>query len=199
MNWLNRWDRGIERARQQQQQQQPTGGNRMGIVIGIDNGLDGGVVMMLASGNALRAYVTPTLGKGKRSYDLVEMRRILLAAQMAADGDSVLALLERAQAMPKQGVSSTFSTGNGYGMWQGLLAGMQIPFEIVSPQKWQGEMFVGINRADTKAASALVAQRLRPDQDWRASVRCRKPHDGLTDAFCIAEYGRRRAQSERAA
>lgn len=80
-----------------------------------------------------------------------------------------------------------------------LLTALCVPFEIVSPRKWQSDMFVGINRNDTKAASALVAQRLRPDVDWRASPRCRKPHDGLTDAFCIAEYGRRRMAGERAA
>lgn len=44
----------------------------------------------------------------------------------------------------------------------------------------------------SKAASALVAQRLWPGVDWRASARCSKPHDGLTDAACIAEWGRRR-------
>ena len=101
--------------------------------------------------------------------------------------------------MPGQGVRSTFSIGFGFGIWQGLLTALQMPFELVSPQRWQREMFAGVNRDDTKAASALVAQRLRPDVDWRATPRCRKPHDGLTDAFCIAEYGRRRLAGSAAA
>lgn len=166
------------------------------IVIGIDNGLDGGVVAIHGSGPLIR-LVTPTLGTGKRSFNLVAMADLLRV--LSIDSNDKMAFLERAQAMPGQGVTSMFSTGFGFGAWQGLLTALQIPFELVTPQKWQRDMFVGINRDDTKAASALVAQRLRPDTDWRASPRCRKPHDGLTDAFCIAEYGRRRMAGERAA
>ena len=90
-----------------------------------------------------------------------------------------------------QGAVQSFSTGLGYGMWQGLLAGLQIPFDTVSPQVWQKSMFVGVTAGDTKAKSALVAQRLHPTVDWRRTTRCRSVHDGLADAFCIAEYGRR--------
>jgi crossover junction endodeoxyribonuclease RuvC len=156
------------------------------IVLGIDNGLDGGVFAIRLETKVSMKFVTPTLGVGKRSYDLGAMAAIV---EGLVRGESSHAFIERAQAMPGQGVSSMFSIGLGYGMWQGILAGLQIPFEVVSPQRWQKEMFVGVNKADTKAASATVAQRLRPDVDWRASTRCRKPHDGLTDAFCIAEYG----------
>jgi crossover junction endodeoxyribonuclease RuvC len=162
------------------------------LVIGIDNGLDGGIVG-IRSGEAttlLRA-ITPTLGTGKRSYDIAEMAALLRKMAPVAEREGSMVFLERAQAMPGQGVSSMFSIGYGFGIWQGLLTAMRLPFQIVSPQKWQREMFIGINRGDTKTASALVAQRLRPGTDWRANARCRKPHDGLTDAFCIAEYGRR--------
>jgi crossover junction endodeoxyribonuclease RuvC len=161
------------------------------LVIGIDNGLDGGIVGIRnndPSTPLLRA-ITPTLGSGKRSYDIAEMAA-LLRKMVSVDREPKV-FLERAQAMPGQGVSSMFSIGYGFGIWQGLLTALLVPFEIVSPQRWQRDMFVGVNRDDTKAASAVVAQRLRPGTDWRANARCRKPHDGLTDAFCIAEYGRR--------
>jgi crossover junction endodeoxyribonuclease RuvC len=156
-------------------------------IVAIDPGLDGGICIL--RGRVVQTFVAPTLGTGKRSYDVAEMRRIL------HDHISVLtgaqAFLERAQAMPGQGVSSMFSVGFGFGLWQGLLAGLRIPVEIVSPQSWQREMFKGLPKGDTKASSALIAQRLRPDVDWRKSPRCRKSHDGITDAFCIGEYGRR--------
>lgn len=159
------------------------------IVIGIDNGLDGGIVA-LRRGLVFYQAAMPTLGSGKRTYDIAQLAN-MLRALIGADRET-MTFIERAQAMPGQGVSSMFSIGFGFGVWQGLLTGLRLPFEIVSPQKWQREMFVGINRDDTKAASALVAQRLQPTIDWRASPRCRKPHDGMTDAFCIAEYGYRR-------
>lgn len=159
--------------------------------IGIDNGLDGGVVVLDESGALIEKYVTPVVsqktkaGKEKRLYDVPAMIRILEPRAAAAR-----AYLERAQPMPLQGVVSTFSTGYGYGLWTGMLTALGIPFETVTPQAWQKAMFRGIAHFDTKAASSVVASRLSPKTDWRATERSRKHHDGLTDAFCIAEYGR---------
>jgi crossover junction endodeoxyribonuclease RuvC len=159
--------------------------------IGIDNGLDGGVVVIDETGMVIEKHVTPVLaeGKGKRAYDVPGMVRILEAHSVTQS----FVFLERAQAMPKQGVSSTFSIGFGFGLWQGLLYSLRFPHAIVGPRQWQDEMFLGIDKSNTKRASALVASRLSPGTDWRATERSRVPHDGLTDAFCIAEYGRCRA------
>ena len=163
-------------------------------IIGIDNGLDGGVVVIDETGRVLEKHIAPVLdeGKGKRVYDVPAMVRILVGygATMQPVNEKSFAYLERAQAMPKQGVSSTFSIGFGFGLWQGILHTLQIPHAIVGPRQWQDEMFRGIDKTNTKRASALVASRLSPGTDWRATERSRVPHDGLTDAFCIAEYGR---------
>ena len=45
--------------------------------------------------------------------------------------------LEEVHAMPKQGVSSTFSFGTNYGWWRGVLQALEIPFKTVRPQDWQ--------------------------------------------------------------
>ena len=37
------------------------------------------------------------------------------------------AVLERVSSMPKQGVKSTFSFGQNYGWWQGMLDALKIP------------------------------------------------------------------------
>lgn len=42
---------------------------------------------------------------------------------------------------------------------------------------------------DTKGAAATRAAQLFPGVDFRASARCRKPHDGMVDAALIAAYG----------
>jgi len=163
--------------------------------IGVDNGLDGGVVVIDETGRVLERSVTPVLdeGKGRRAYDVPGMVRIL-APWSVEEGPPVKVFLERAQAMPKQGVSSTFSIGFGFGLWQGILTALRIPYEIVGPRQWQDGMFLGIDKSNTKRASALVASRLSPGTDWRATERSRVPHDGMTDAFCIAEYARSRTK-----
>ena len=165
------------------------------LIIGIDNGLDGGVVTLNEIGSVEFSEVMPVIGasgKGKRAYDIPGMIRAVRG--FAPDTERVV-FLESAQAMPFQGVVSTFSTGFGFGIWQGILTSLGIPYHVVRPQKWQGVMFEGIDRTDTKRASATIAARLQPNVDWRASERNRIPHDGKTDAFCIAEYGRRSLNS----
>ena len=160
----------------------------MKITIGIDNGLDGGIVALDPEGSVMFKEVMPVIGskgKGKRAYNVAEMANLLRGLEIGH------VYLEAAQAMPKQGVSSTFSIGFGFGIWQGILSALQVRYTVVRPQDWQNSVFAGMDRSDTKRASAIVAARLAPHVDWRASERSRLPHDGLTDAFCIAEYGRR--------
>lgn len=161
------------------------------VIVGIDNGLDGGIVV-LKDGKVEERWVMPTIGTtgSKRVYDTNEMCDMMhRVRELAGEGLLPHVFLENAQAFPGQGVSSTFSTGFGFGLWQGILSALSIPFTVVRPQAWQKVMFEGINHKDTKQASAVIASRLLPGVDWKASERSRTPHDGLTDAACIALYG----------
>ena len=155
-------------------------------IAGIDNGKDGAIVV-LDGGSVLSRIIMPTIDikGGKREFDLPGIVQVFKA------GSVDHAFVERAQAMPAQGVSSTFSIGHGFGLICGVLAALQIPTSIVRPQTWQGVMFRDMGKSDTKALSMLIAGRHWPKVDWRATVRCKNLHDGLTDAACIAEYGRR--------
>ena len=156
------------------------------MICGIDNGLDGGVVVMDSVGLIKAKFVMPTfvIKASKRDFDLQGLRAFLVGFQLEH------AFLERAQAMPGQGVSSMFKTGEGFGVNRGLLAGLQIPFTVVSPQTWQKVMFMGLPK-EGKSTSRVVCSRIWPKDDFKASERCHVAHDGLCDAALIAEYGRR--------
>lgn len=156
------------------------------ITLGIDNGLDG--AMALVEGLSLKeCVVTPTVTvkESKREYNANEITAII--RRMKPDH----VFLEKAQSMPHQGVASMFSIGLGYGMFRGILASLGIPHTLVHPKTWQKLMFRDLPKSDTKAMSHIVCMRLWPGASWLASPRCKKPHDGLTDAALIAEYGRR--------
>lgn len=100
---------------------------------------------------------------------------------------SMFAIVEHVGPMPKQGVTSTFKFGQNFGLIQGMLYAMNIPFELVRPQKWK-KMF---SCTSDKNTSISVAQRLFPNVPLFATPRCRKPHDGMAEALLMAEYGRR--------
>ena len=159
-------------------------------ILGIDNGLDGGLVLLM-DGKVSDTHIMPTVGeKGreKRAYDQEAIFRVI--ETLRPDH----AFLEWAQAMPGQGVTSMFSIGFGFGLMQGLLVGRRVPTTLVRPQAWQKVMFAGQPKGDTKSTSYLVCSKAWPEIEWRRSEKCRTPHSGLTDAACIAEYGRRQLQ-----
>ncbi len=156
---------------------------------GIDPGVSGAVAIVSnLDGQAGRAAVwdTPVAASGKNSYLVASMREILEQRVRLREGFKQHATLELAHAMPGQGVTSMFTFGMGYGIWIGLLGGLQIPYDIVTPQAWKKEMLAG--RPKDKAAARVRAQELFPHlADQLVLVK----HDGRADALLIAEYGRR--------
>lgn len=136
-------------------------------IIGIDPGQSGGVAVLASSGGVLwvEAYdhITP--------HEIArELKTFVLAK----------ARLEQVGAFPGQGVSSTWKFGQNYGWWLGVLTALEIPFERVTPLKWQTAM--SCRTGGDKNVSKARAQELFPG---------RKITHAIADALLIAEYGRR--------
>ena len=161
-------------------------------IIGIDNGLDGGIVSLCPDGAVLRADVMPTVKLGKRrQYDLVTLADLF---NYAAHHTRCAVFIEQSKPMPRvmKGVTGAWSSGYTFGIAIGMLAALRISYTVVRPQEWQRAMFAGLPAdATTKQKSVIVAQRLWPSVDWTRSERATKAHDGMTDAALIAEAGRR--------
>ena len=161
------------------------------VVIGIDPGKDGALVVLDQSGNTVMSYLsknefTVRMGKGsKRSYTEARMAQAIDMIDSAHE--VLLVAIEKQWARPKQGVSSTFSSGLGYGLWRGILASHNIRYSEVSPKTWAKEVLKDVS-GDGKARSVYVASQRVPDLDLTPGLK-RKPHDGLADAACLALYG----------
>lgn len=67
---------------------------------------------------------------------IVELIRSIVDENTTAKLSSPICYLEQVHAMPGQGVSSTFTFGQGYGFLRGVLLTLDIPVVDVSPQKW---------------------------------------------------------------
>jgi len=173
------------------------------IYLGIDNGKDGAVVLLGFNGGIVWKKKTPILKasskggekKGRDEYDITGMRDILreVVASAKEMSDSVFAFVEKAQAMPAKmgGGLANYSRGLSYGLWQGLLVGLGISYQVVSPMAWQKVMLAGVNTFDTKQAAAIAVRRLWPNENWKKTEKTTKVDEGYADAALIAEYGRR--------
>lgn len=104
----------------------------------------------------------------------------------ASDVAAFHVFLEQVHSMPKQGVASSFNFGRGFGLWEGLLAGMRFPYTLVSPQRWKKAMLADM--AKDKGASVLRAKQLFPN--CVEQLKLVKDHN-KAEALLLAEYGRR--------
>lgn len=149
-------------------------------VIGIDPGQKGGLAYV--SGHHAEGVPMPLAGKE------IDVGRVVMLLQT---NGIELVVIERVHAMPKQGVKSTFTFGYGLGVVVGAVQALGIPLRWVTPQAWKKVVLAGTAK-DKDAAVAFVTQAY-PTVDLMPG-RTRTPHDGIADAVCIAEYGRRTFQ-----
>ncbi len=155
------------------------------IYIGIDPGISGAVGIIKEDGS-IEIFDTPFISVGaKNEYNSSEMATILNPYKYC---NNCHVFMEKVSAMPKQGVTSMFNFGKGYGIWLGIISAYLLSYTLVRPQVWKKILMQGILDKD--------ASRMRATQLFPAYSRLflRKKDVGRADALLIAEYGR---QNER--
>lgn len=155
------------------------------IIVGVDPGLSGGIVAMENSTIFLKK-VMPIISTPKREYDI---NKIVDIFKIINKHNIDLVMIEKQQVRPVSGKRACFMTGGGYYLLRGILAALEIPYELTTPQAWMKEL--QINSKEGKG-SIMFCMNKYPKEDFTATERSRKSHDGLTDATCIALYGERR-------
>ena len=80
------------------------------------------------------------------------------------------------------GRTSAYNFGQGVGVLKGVFQAMQIPFTLVTPQKWKKSY--GLSKE--KDHSRLLVTRMYPSL---ADQFVRKKDDGRAEALLIAKYG----------
>lgn len=142
--------------------------------IGIDPGKKGGFAVLI-DGKVWKAEVWDDAEFVDTMRQVSQMRTVARAA------------VEKVGAMPGQGLVSTFSFGKSAGFIEGTLMALDIPYQLVSPQKWKAEF--GLN--SDKQKSIEVCRKLFPDVDLLATPRCKKPSDGKAESILIGCFAYR--------
>lgn len=159
--------------------------------LGIDPGLDGAIAVLTPGLRTTLAWACPTPtyrdDRGRRQFDRAQMVSTLRT------WSDCCAAIEKVNAAPmhgrRQGTTGMFRFGFGYGIWMGVLESLGIPVIEVDPRRWKRVVLKGLG--SDKEAAIRYCQTCHPDVNLLAKKRSRKPHDGMADALCIAEYGRR--------
>lgn len=154
------------------------------MIVGIDNGLDGGLCAIAKfDGSVIEKTRMPTKQVGsKREVDVASVNEwlIYLNTPFELAIEEPLAHAKSSQAVRSMALS--------FGKLIGMAECKGYPVSRISVHKWQKAMLGPIAKGQSKEAAFLLADSLEPSENWLASKKCRKPHDGMIDAFLIARY-----------
>lgn len=150
------------------------------VIIGIDPGCSGAIVVLDSNCVYQNAICMPTVKVGAKSrVNGAAVASFLRAFDLAG----AEAFLEQVGAMPGQGVSSMFTFGHAAGVVEGILQGLLIPYSLVTPQAWKKT--AGLIGSDKDAARSRAIQ-LYPSLrilDQKAKGQA------VADALLIARHG----------
>lgn len=169
--------------------------------LGVDPGLQGAIAVIKPVG--VEFYDTPTLEMKvnkaiKRQMDAAACA-LLLSGLTSAHRDDCMVSIEKVQPMPSfnsdptkqmeprrsMGATSAFNFGVGFGIWQGICAGLLLPYQLVHPATWKRFLMKDMEKG--KDASRVRALQLYPHI---ASSLSRKKDHGRADALLLAHYGK---------
>jgi crossover junction endodeoxyribonuclease RuvC len=140
-----------------------------------------------AAPQLIDAIDIPVVGIGaKERIDIAALRDWVLSYRPTH------ALIERAQAMPKQGASSGFKYGRAVGAIEAVIAGCAIPLTIIEPTSWK--KFHGLRGGD-KETSRQRALQLFPSAH---ALLARKKDHGRAEAalIALAQYAKNSVQTD---
>lgn len=153
------------------------------VYAGIDPGQKGGISLVeVANGtvSVIQCWAMPSSYKELRGiFEYIQNRK-------------AVCIIEKSQPMPKQGVTSTFTYGVGYGVMLGLMIAFEIPYHEIRPAIWKKEIMAGEKDKKDKKVAIKVCERMFPEANLLPTERSKVPSDGMAESCLIADYGRRK-------
>lgn len=154
-------------------------------IMGIDPGNKGALAIVM-DGNHVILVDMPVVvmeGKGKTKKGSIKKSTVLdeTTLKSCIEGykpDHVF--LEKAQAMPGQGIVSTAHYMCGYGIIRGICTALNIPYTLIHPATWKKDVLKDMEKG--KNSAIVRAKQIYPLADVGKS-------DGRAEALLIAHYG----------
>ena len=153
----------------------------MSLIIGVDPGKSGAFAVLDDGGQLLGAHDMPVVGNIISPVLLDELVHNYIDPMSTTIFQPGTAIIEDVHAMPKQGVSSSFSFGRSLGVVEGVLAGGGWSLRYVSPAKWKKQLGLSADKG---------MSRRRAIELWPAkgALFARVKDDGRAEAALIAHW-----------
>jgi hypothetical protein len=160
------------------------------IVIGIDNGISGGLVAISAHhGLIIATTIMPS--QKHRTRNEVDIQAVHSWISGITDGQPGRAAYIIEEPNNSRNASTAYSVAASFHSLRGYLEAYHAFYCRITPQSWQKAMLGKVPAGETKAYALAKAREIWPEESWLASPRSKVPHEGIVDSFLIAEHGRR--------
>jgi hypothetical protein len=163
----------------------------MSVIIGIDNGISGGIVAISDYDGRIIDMTTMPVKK-HRTRNEVDIRAVHLWLSQATGGNLSNADYVIEEPGGSKSAKAGISMAASFHSLRGFFETKMLNWHRVTPQSWQTYMLGKLEKGETKQAALALAKRIWSDERWLATPRCSKSHDGLIDAALIAEFHRRK-------
>lgn len=148
-------------------------------IVGIDPGISGALVVINEENEALDHLLMPTFITGtKKAVDGYALA-YWLGVLKHKDEDTFV-VIENVHAMPKQGVTSSFNFGHSFGVVEGVVSALNLPYGLITPQKWK-KAFNFISKDKDEPRGRL----LKAIPEWK-EIKLKGKGQALADAYYIA-------------
>ena len=149
------------------------------LVMGIDPGNNGGVSIVKNSNVKLPEIIfslkMPTVAMfGKKIVDTTKVYNYLKPFKID------IAIIEKVHAMPRQGVTSSFQFGRGFGAIEAICYIFAKRVDYVAPVVWKKSMGIGSSKQDSLDMARL---KFGSSDVWN-----KKSNDGIAEASLLTLY-----------
>lgn len=159
------------------------------MIIGIDNGISGGLVAIGPCGSYIEGIAMPT--KRWRNRNEVDVRAVHRWLTHITSGNLSRAVYCIEEPNNSRTPSTAYSVASSFHSLRGFFEAKFLAFDRITPQSWQKAILGRVPAGETKEAALAQAHYLWPDENFFATARSKTPHLGIVDAALIAEYARR--------
>lgn len=155
------------------------------LIVGVDPGISGSIAFLNEKLQFLAAVPMPVMAYGK--HQQVNGAAVAKIFKFwSGKADSVMVYMEQPQPIKGQGITSSCNFMMGFGVLQGVLAALGIPYKLVRPQEWKKQ--AGLIR-QPKDMSRTLAQKLYPEVSLSKKKDIHK-----AEAILIAVYGEKKGE-----
>lgn len=157
------------------------------VIVGVDNGISGGLCAVSAFDGAVLAYKAMPIKKTAKTPE-VDIPALLdwlepYRKDMVVCVEEPLKHAKSSQAMRSMSIS--------FGLILGACNAKRYEVQRVQVKEWQGAMLgKRLGKGMTKVVALSTANKLWPSEKWLATERSKTPHDGIVDAALIARHYR---------